>query len=62
MTIKKQRRYQMCLKKITYRTAESADEALAWMLNRRIYDQHEPQVYRCDYGNHYHVGHQAKRR
>ena len=62
MTIKKDRKHNMCGRKIVYRTEVEAKEGVAWMLDRRIYDQREPHAYPCEYGTHWHVGHSAKGR
>ena len=53
-------RQRQCGQKVQYKTFEDAQANADQRLQDIIYDQLEPQAYRCDYGNHYHVGHSLR--
>ena len=59
-TLRQQRRWRQCGRKIPYRTLEAAETNVAERVKQVIYDRLVPQAYRCDYGTHWHVGHSLK--
>ena len=51
------RRWRHCLRKVTYRTEDLAQDEVNRRQAQVIYFHLTPQAYPCQFGSHYHVGH-----